>query len=97
MSGYSIVVGACYACGRLFGFNPYHVPSIPIDPRTKLPLDVDADGNSKPIEPDAVERAVREPLCPDCFERMNDAREARGEERVVPHPDAYEPIEGMPE
>lgn len=29
--GYMIVIGECFGCGRVFGFHPVHVPSIPVN------------------------------------------------------------------
>jgi len=46
--GYISVLGACYACGRLFDFNPIHVPSIRVD------------GERQPICQACMERANRE-------------------------------------
>jgi hypothetical protein len=86
VSGYSIVVGRCFACRETFSFNPFHVPSIPIDPVTKLPPDMGGD----------AARAQREPLCATCVERANVERAAKGLPLFDVHPDAYEPIEGMP-
>lgn len=85
-SGYSLVIGTCFGCKRRFAFNPHRVPSIPIDPVTGLPPDMGGDAS----------RAEREPICRDCFELANVARVARGEQPVALHPDAYEPIKGMP-
>ena len=30
MTGYAICFGACIGCGRTFGFNPVHVPSLSV-------------------------------------------------------------------
>lgn len=84
MSGYVYVVGACYACKRLFSFNPTHVPSIHIDPRTGVPPDVE------PQLEGGYERAVREPLCADCIERSNVQRIANGQEPWRVHEHAYD-------
>ena len=35
----------------------------------------------------------REPICINCVERANPLREANGLPKIIPHPDAYEPIE----
>lgn len=40
--GVVFVMGACYGCGKPFGFNPHLVPSIPIN------------GVREPICPDCV-------------------------------------------
>lgn len=31
MSGYTFVLGACWACGRPFTFSPSRVPSLPVN------------------------------------------------------------------
>lgn len=45
MTGYMFVVGDCYACRRLFTFNPERVPSVVVA------------GEREPICADCVERA----------------------------------------
>jgi hypothetical protein len=35
----------------------------------------------------------REPICPACVDRINNVRKEKGLPKVVPAPDAYEPIE----
>jgi hypothetical protein len=84
--GYSVVLGRCWSCGRPFTFNPYLVPSIPIDPETRRPPDLGGD----------PERAEREPLCESCVERVNVERERLGQPLVRVLPGAYEPMEGAP-
>ena len=42
--GYAMVFSACFGCGRVFGFNPHKVPSIPVK------------GVKQPICRDCVER-----------------------------------------
>ena len=96
MSGGYFVFGECWTCGRSFTFNPHWVPSVPIDPMTSLPPDVDEHGNPQPIDPEAAERAVRRPLCETCVERANSKRVARGEKPIEVHPAAYEWVEGLP-
>ena len=81
MSGYTIVIGHCFMCKRRFGFNPYRVPSIPIDPVTNRPPDLGGD----------VERAEREPLCETCVGRINERRARDGRPLVVILPGAYDP------
>jgi hypothetical protein len=44
--GYISVTSACFGCGRVFSYNPMHVPSIR-DPRT---------GSREPVCRDCVER-----------------------------------------
>lgn len=36
---------------------------------------------------------IKEPICAECIERVNPMREANGLPKVVPAPDAYEPVE----
>lgn len=96
MSGGYVVFGTCWTCGKSFTFNPELVPSIFIDPMTSLPPDVDE--HSKPQEPDAeaIERAVRQPLCAECVERSNVERVEQGQEPIPILPGAYEWAEGLP-
>lgn len=46
---YATAYGACYGCGRIFGFNPVHVPS--------LPAHLTSTGTKEPICLDCVTRA----------------------------------------
>lgn len=64
--------GPCYSCGINFDFDPESVPSISIDPETNLPPDVNANGERITPDPEALQRAITKPICPDCrkeFER----------------------------
>jgi hypothetical protein len=97
VSGGYFVVGRCHACGRVFSFHPHRVPSVPIDPVTALPLDVDEHGKTKPIDPVARARAVRQPICEDCIELVNERRVARGDEPIRVLAGAYDMVEGLPE
>jgi hypothetical protein len=45
MSGYMIVFGDCFGCGRAFGFNPNFVPSI----RVNAKREPDPAGSKEPI------------------------------------------------
>jgi hypothetical protein len=45
MSGWMMVYSNCFGCGRYFGYNPEHVPSIPI----MADGSVGAGGDRKPI------------------------------------------------
>ena len=36
---------------------------------------------------------VREPICRECIPEVNEMRKEAGTEPIVPHPDAYEPID----
>jgi hypothetical protein len=51
--GYVTAIGNCFACGRVFTFNPIRVPSIPIDADGT----VSATGDRKPICRDCATRA----------------------------------------
>jgi len=73
--GYALAHSACIGCGRIFGYNPKHVPSI----RMK-------NGREDP-------NGEREPVCQDCIERANPIRIRNGLPPIIPHPDAYEPID----
>lgn len=61
----------CYVCGKPFMFDPDRVPSILIDPLTRLPPDVAADGSPITASPEAVQRSRREPYCPACARGLN--------------------------
>jgi hypothetical protein len=93
VSGYVYACSPCFTCGRLFTYNPHLVPSVPIDPETRHPLDVDEHGNTQPIDPAAAARAVKQPLCSTCITLVNERRVARGDEPIYIFPDAYEAIE----
>jgi hypothetical protein len=70
MEGQMLALGPCWGCGILFEFDPDWVPSIPVDPRTNLSPDLCTCG-----EPEACnERAVKQPICPDCMARREQAR-----------------------
>jgi len=84
MSGYVYLHGPCFACGRVFSYNPNHVPSIQVDPQTGRPPDVGP-------EPGGYQRARREPLCEACVTLANRERAAKGLEPFPVHPEAYEP------
>jgi len=86
MSGYVYLHGPCFTCGRVFSYNPNHVPSIFIDPQTNLPPDVSPAPDGK-----GMQRARREPLCEACVTRANRDRVAQGKEPFPVHPEAYEP------
>ena len=74
MTGVSVAIGRCYIHGGDFTFDPGRVPSVSVDPQTGRPPDVDADGNAAEPEPGAVERSVKQPICPPCAKRVNEAR-----------------------
>lgn len=62
--------GPCTACETIFTFSPYTVPSVFIDPVTRKSPDL------LPVaeQPAAMERARKEPVCPDCVDRANKIR-----------------------
>jgi hypothetical protein len=93
VSGYAYAYSPCFTCGRLFTYNPHRVPSVPIDPQTRRPLDVDEQGNPQPIDPEARARAVRQPICSTCIVLINERRVSRGDDPIEVFPDAYEAIE----
>jgi hypothetical protein len=77
----------------MFTFHPERVPSFPIDPLTNLPPDVGPDGQAQPVDPEALARAVRQPVCEVCLGRFNARREAEGQEPIQALPGAYEAAE----
>lgn len=84
--GYSLAMGRCLCCGRPFAFNPVRVPSHPArvgEAGALLP-------STDPTDPKA-------PICASCIVLVNRNREARGMPTWDVHPDAYEPMEGMPD
>ena len=81
------VMGSCWACKQPFTFHPHKVPSIPIDHEVGahgLPPDMGGDPS----------RAVREPICEDCFNLANEIRRARGDEEIALLDGAYGPWDG---
>ena len=83
--GQYIGFGRCWSCRRQFTFDPELVPSVPIDPVTGLPPDVDEQ--IRQVEPVqlAIERAVKQPLCRNCVELVNAVRV----EKIYVPPGAY--------
>lgn len=82
--GWTFAAGRCWACGRIFAFDPDLVPSVPIDPQTNRPPDL---GGS-------MEQSVLQPICSTCVELANREREAMGRTDLIEVlPGAY----GMPE
>ncbi len=63
----------CFTDGQVFGFNPETVISVPIDPQTNRPPDVDEHGGHITPDPAAVARAVRMPICNACARRVGHA------------------------
>jgi hypothetical protein len=85
--GGMVAFGACFACGRLFLFNPELVPSVPVDPQTGAPPDVDP-------KPGGYQRAVRQPICGACVLRINARRRELGQAIIEVLPGAYDMSEG---
>jgi hypothetical protein len=83
VSGKIVALTGCLICGRIFDFNPAKVPSIPIDPETMKPPDVDP-------QPGGYERAVRQPLCESCVKYVNLRRAERGQTLIEVLPGAYD-------
>jgi hypothetical protein len=75
---YVFCYGACFGCGRVFGFNPDLVPSIPINPTSG---EVDPAG-------------VKEPICSVCVDVANPQRTRNGLPAIVVAAGAYEPGPG---
>jgi hypothetical protein len=67
--GKLFAAGPCWACKRVFTFDPDLVPSIPIDPANNLPADLGGDPAA----------CIRQPLCADCVSLANADRTASGE------------------
>lgn len=81
--------GRCWSCGQPFTFHPDLVPSIPVDPLTNLPLDVDEHGDICEVNPEAAKRAIKQPICATCIDRSNEQRRADGHELIHVLPGAY--------
>ncbi|MCI0689214.1 MAG: hypothetical protein L0Y54_18575 [Sporichthyaceae bacterium] len=67
-------MSACIGCRTVFMYDPDRVPSIPIDPATGLPPDLNPDGTTRQPDPQAVARMTREPVCPRCCRAANIVR-----------------------
>ncbi|GII88996.1 hypothetical protein Ssi03_69860 [Sphaerisporangium siamense] len=74
-------IGACYACKRGFAYDPQTVTLFPVDPETGLPPGMTVLGSTREPSPEALARAVRKPVCPDCVRRAEQFKEAS--ERVA--------------
>jgi len=82
VTGNFIGFGPCFLCGRNFVFDPDLVPSVPIDPETDMPPDVEPKAGG-------AERAVKQPLCAQCVARVNVERKGQGREAIHVLPGAY--------
>ena len=78
--GVVLAMGHCYTCGQPFSYNPHHVPSVPIHPVTNKPAPMSEGG-------------IRQPICRACIDMANPQRIENGLDPIVPHPDAYEPLD----
>jgi hypothetical protein len=75
MTGVMLAMGKCFGCPRIFQFDPDRVPSLAVDPVTKLTPELGGDPG----------RAVREPICPACCKAANPERARRGFELLPEH------------
>lgn len=87
--GKFIAYAPCWSCGRSFTFDPDLVPSIPIDPDRKAPLDVDSDGSPRRWTTDEYQRSVKQPVCEVCVTAANANRKAEGRPPIDVLPGAY--------
>ena len=78
---YLVAMAPCYACGVVFSFDPYLVPSIPIDPETGTPADVGEHREGATY--------TRRPVCRYCIGRANANRRAEGRPEILVTPNAY--------
>jgi hypothetical protein len=70
----------CFTCEQHFSTeDPERVPSVWIDPATKLPPDLGGDAT----------RAKREPLCPTCFGLVLAQRAGAGAQPWPPPPGGW--------
>ena len=74
--GYMFCMGNCLRCGGLFNFNPDRVPTLRVTIKDGV---VTADPNGQ-----------REPICPSCFDALNEFRIAHGLEPWQLPEGAYE-------
>lgn len=61
--------GECYACKRVFGYDPKEVVTFLVDPETGLPPGITFFGALRPATPEAVARSADVPVCPDCVDK----------------------------
>lgn len=84
-----VAFGECFACHRVFAFNPELVPSVPIDPITHLPPDLAVAAHPE-LELEVVAaRAIRQPVCESCVALTNRRRSAAGQPLIIPMAGAY--------
>lgn len=76
MSGVLFVIGHCVSCRRPFTFHPDRVPSVRVTWKDGRPV--------------AALDGEREPVCADCFDRLNAVRRAHGMAPVPLLPGAYD-------
>jgi hypothetical protein len=86
-----IAFGRCWSCRRSFTFHPDLVPSLPVDPETNLPLDVDGEGNPREFSVEDYRRSVKVPICSACIGLANRQRERHGRPPIAVLPGAYGP------
>ncbi|PZG06780.1 hypothetical protein [Nonomuraea aridisoli] len=61
--------GSCYACKRVFSYDPKDVVTFLVDPETGFPPGLTPLGSLRPATPEAVARSVDLPVCPDCVDK----------------------------
>lgn len=76
-------VSPCWACGRIFMFDPERVPSISICRGCNRPPDVHDDDCSRTYE------ILKQPLCRDCMGKVNEQRALINQPPVRILPGAY--------
>lgn len=80
-----VMLADCFSCGKPFMSNPELVPSVPICQGCQRPPDLHADDCDRTFE------LVKQPLCRDCVNGINQVKRERGEPLVIILPGAYEP------
>jgi hypothetical protein len=84
--GRLVAIGECWSCHRLFAFDPDLVPSVPIDPLTNRPPDMDPPDGDRAA---SAARAIRRPVCRACIRKANALSAAEGRPPIVVLPGAY--------
>lgn len=59
-------MGPCYVHKGYFWFDPDHVVSVPVDPETGMPPDVNPHPDGK-----GADRAILAPICDECVRKVN--------------------------
>ena len=79
MSGHEVCFGRCWSCGRTFTFDAVRVPSLPVDPGSNLPSDLDGDPS----------KLIKQPICRACITLANEKRRENGRPLIPVLPNAY--------